>query len=507
MGLNYSMTGVFYNKDLAAQIGMTEPPKTVAEFEDAAREGQGGGPAADHGVGRVDERRRAGVPAAEPDGRLRPDRADQRLDLPEAGRDHRHAVQPEAAQHLEQWIKNGYFPTDVNAIEYTDANGRFGKGEGVFMFNGDWQNAGYDTDLPGKVGFFAVPAGEAGGTLGGHVGAADLRHRRERQERRLRRVLPQLGRDQRRRRARSTSTVGGSNPGGPTDLPIPPAAEGSVTNETLAAGPDVAPDNGAMDFIANATGSIFAQGWTPELQKMVGGKQTADGLLKAVQAEYETELASERLERSRIDDWRGRSAESRPRSDCPRSRRPADLPSSGGPPAGHRRLAVRAAGARDVRRLRPAAAGDDRPVLALRWNGVGPVDVGRLDNYVKVLSDPELSESILNAFKLIVFFSFIPVGLGLVVASVIRRVATGRLGDRVAHGAVPAPGHPARRRRHRVELGAVHSRASVNQILSAVGLGGITARGSATSTGRCPRSGSSAPGCCSASARCCCSRA
>ncbi|MCX7854796.1 MAG: extracellular solute-binding protein, partial [Anaerolineae bacterium] len=34
MGLNYSLTGVFYNKTLAAQIGMTEPPKTDAEFED-----------------------------------------------------------------------------------------------------------------------------------------------------------------------------------------------------------------------------------------------------------------------------------------------------------------------------------------------------------------------------------------------------------------------------------------------------------------------------------------
>ena len=34
MGLNYSLTGIFYNKKLAAQIGMTEPPKTLAEFED-----------------------------------------------------------------------------------------------------------------------------------------------------------------------------------------------------------------------------------------------------------------------------------------------------------------------------------------------------------------------------------------------------------------------------------------------------------------------------------------
>src|SRR5512135_3019822 len=33
-GLNYSLTGIFYNKKLAQQIGMTEPPKTLAEFED-----------------------------------------------------------------------------------------------------------------------------------------------------------------------------------------------------------------------------------------------------------------------------------------------------------------------------------------------------------------------------------------------------------------------------------------------------------------------------------------
>src|SRR4029079_9950953 len=33
-GLNYSLTGVFYNKKLAEQIGMTAPPTTVAEFED-----------------------------------------------------------------------------------------------------------------------------------------------------------------------------------------------------------------------------------------------------------------------------------------------------------------------------------------------------------------------------------------------------------------------------------------------------------------------------------------
>ena len=85
--------------------------------------------------------------------------------------------------------------------------------------------------------------------------------------------------------------IGGSNPGGPADATMPSVTEGSVTNETLAAGPVVGKAGNSMDFIANATSAIFAQGWTPELQKMVGGKQDAAGLLKAVQAEYEKELS------------------------------------------------------------------------------------------------------------------------------------------------------------------------------------------------------------------------
>jgi raffinose/stachyose/melibiose transport system permease protein len=63
-----------------------------------------------------------------------------------------------------------------------------------------------------------------------------------------------------------------------------------------------------------------------------------------------------------------------------------------------------------------------------RWNGIGESTFVGLDNYVRTLTDPDLVGVILNAFKLIVFFSGIPVLLGLLVASIIRRVATGRLG-------------------------------------------------------------------------------
>ena len=190
-----------------------------------------------------------------------------------------------AAQHLEQWIKAGYFPKDANAIEYTDANARFGKGEGVFMFNGDWQNAVYDKDLAGNVGFFVFPPAEADGSLAAM--SAPLTYGIANTAKNADCAAFFFNWVATNETARQIDvTVGGSNPGGPTDLAMPPAAAGSVTNQTLAAGADVAKDNGAMDFIANATGSIFAQGWTPELQKLVGGKQDAAGLLKAVQAEY-----------------------------------------------------------------------------------------------------------------------------------------------------------------------------------------------------------------------------
>ena len=63
-----------------------------------------------------------------------------------------------------------------------------------------------------------------------------------------------------------------------------------------------------------------------------------------------------------------------------------------------------------------------------KWNGVSPAIWVGLKNYVTIFQVPNLIGTVRNAFWLVVWFSFIPVGLGLVVASVIHRVATGRFG-------------------------------------------------------------------------------
>lgn len=63
-----------------------------------------------------------------------------------------------------------------------------------------------------------------------------------------------------------------------------------------------------------------------------------------------------------------------------------------------------------------------------RWNGIGPMTWVGTRNYETVLEVPDLLGTISNAFRLVVYFSFIPVTLGLAVASVMHRVASGRLG-------------------------------------------------------------------------------
>ena len=64
-----------------------------------------------------------------------------------------------------------------------------------------------------------------------------------------------------------------------------------------------------------------------------------------------------------------------------------------------------------------------------KWNGITPMTWVGLKNYRTVFEVPDLLATIFNAFKLVLFFSIIPVGLGLIVASIIQRVGSGRFGS------------------------------------------------------------------------------
>jgi raffinose/stachyose/melibiose transport system permease protein len=60
-----------------------------------------------------------------------------------------------------------------------------------------------------------------------------------------------------------------------------------------------------------------------------------------------------------------------------------------------------------------------------RWDGIGVATWSGFDNYVRVFTDAEQFASVVHAFVLILFFTVIPVGLGLVAAAVIRELRRG----------------------------------------------------------------------------------
>lgn len=108
-----------------------------------------------------------------------------------------------------------------------------------------------------------------------------------------------------------------------------------------------------------------------------------------------------------------------------------------------------------------------------RWDGVLPAKWVGAANYKTVFTDHELLGALGHAFELMIYFSAIPVVLGLAVATVIRRAATRRIGS-VARAVLFLP--------QVVPLVAagiawswiLSTNGVANQFLGAVGLGGVT---------------------------------
>jgi raffinose/stachyose/melibiose transport system substrate-binding protein len=288
MGLNFSMTGVFYNKKLAAQIGMTKPPETLAEFDAVLQKAKDAGitpinqfnGGATGGLAFPLQNLMAayGEPGAINDWIFQKPGAT--IDTP---------ANLQATQHLEKWIKAGYFAPDINSQDYAAMMSRFIGGKNLFIFDGDWESGNLDKQMAGNAGFFLMPSAQAGGKQAAM--SAPLTYGISSKAKNSDCAAFFLNWVATNEKARDIAVkVGGSHPMGPADAYMPAVQQGTVTASTLEAGATIGEDNGAMDFIANATGAIYAKGWTPQLQKLVAGQQTPDGLLKSVQKDYESQV-------------------------------------------------------------------------------------------------------------------------------------------------------------------------------------------------------------------------
>jgi raffinose/stachyose/melibiose transport system permease protein len=111
----------------------------------------------------------------------------------------------------------------------------------------------------------------------------------------------------------------------------------------------------------------------------------------------------------------------------------------------------------------------------LRWDGIGVARWRGFNNYLVVVTDSDLLQVLGNAFQLVLYFTIIPVGIGLGVAAAIRNQLSGRFGTATRTILFLPQVIPL------VAAGIAWSwmfasNGVVNQLLSVIGLGGL-ARG------------------------------
>ncbi len=152
------VVGFYYNKAKLTKLGL-EVPKTWAELEEQLPKIAAGGetPLV---LGNLEK-----WPAIHVFGPIQGAHtpADQitNLALGNAGADWTSETNVAAATQLQDWVKAGYFNSDVNGAAYDDVVAKFGKGTGVYFLGGSWNTPTLDEALGEDVGFFAPPPAEA----------------------------------------------------------------------------------------------------------------------------------------------------------------------------------------------------------------------------------------------------------------------------------------------------------------------------------------------------------
>jgi len=286
LGLGYSITGVFMNLNHAKTLGITAPPQTLAEFE------------ADLALAKAANI--IPIMAGDKDGVVnfdvqalinvygdRQKLSDWIYNVPGATYNTPGAMK--GADKIREWADKGYFPSDINAIDYFTFITRFASGEGLFAFNGNWEAANVQKNLGANAKFFLFPPVNKGGK---HVamGAANSfsvpTKSKNKDE-----IVFFLNWIHTNAKARQiTLDITGATPGGDPKTALPTVAPGSLIEDGLKMAAQLSKDNGYIDFMANATAGIYANAIIPQSQLLVGSKITGKEFVTLVQESYAKEL-------------------------------------------------------------------------------------------------------------------------------------------------------------------------------------------------------------------------
>ena len=287
LGLGYSVTGIYMNTEIAAELGIDAPPATMAELEkDLAT-------AKEAGVLPIMAGDKDGVvnfviQAAMNQYSDKSEFLDWMFTKPGARYDTEGNIQ--GAELIRTWADAGYFPSDINAIDYASFVSRFQEGEGLFSFNGNWAAADNQEKMGDGVSFFLVPPLEEGdkhvamGAANSFSIPAKSKHINE-----MAFFLNWVHTNEAARQI--IVDVTGASPGGDPSLPQPAVEEGSLIDNALKMSAQISEEDGQVDFMSNTTSGIYAGSIIPESQQLVTSKITGEEFVRAVQEFYERETA------------------------------------------------------------------------------------------------------------------------------------------------------------------------------------------------------------------------
>lgn len=287
LGLGYSVTGIYMNTKLADKLGITEPPKTLAELEEDFATAKAGGvlPMMEGDKdGVVNFVVQAGMNQYADKSKM----LEWIFNVPDATYNTPGNVK--GADLIRKWADAGYFPKDINAIDYASFVSRFQEGEGLFTFNGNWAAADTQKKMGKDADFFLVPPVNEGdkhvamGAANSFSAAARSKHLDE--------IVYFLNWIHTNGKARQiVLDVTGASPGGDPSQALPTVEPGSLIEKALKMSAQIGKENGQVDFMANATAGIYAGAIIPESQKLVTGKISGKDFVSKVQDFYDKELA------------------------------------------------------------------------------------------------------------------------------------------------------------------------------------------------------------------------
>lgn len=287
-GLGYSVTGVYMNQKLADKVGINSVPATIDELEGDLQK------AKDAGVLPVQTGMQDGVGTFVLQALINQYGDKQKLIdwmFNKSGATFDTPASLKGATKFQDWATKGYLPADVNAINYTTMVANFTAGQGLFMWDGNWDAANVQKAL-GKGGaqFFLMPPATKGAKyVAMGAGNTFAIPSKSKNHDTTAYFLNWIATDTKARQI--VVDVTGASPGGNPSQKLPTVEKGSLIETALAMSAAVGKDDGFTDFIANTTAGIYQGALQPDEQLLLAAKMAPDAFTKAIQAFYEKDLA------------------------------------------------------------------------------------------------------------------------------------------------------------------------------------------------------------------------